>query len=348
LVTIKGKAASNLVRGASLVNLLKQVSGPWIKAVLVVAFVLGWAASAAAVDIRGHVFLPDGNPPTNPIRFELRSGDGSRNSYEYTDSNGRFILPRLSDRITYTLAFTGDDSTFGDTIYLLRPDVDSTPRVTLNPPPRKKTAPGMTISAGSGYKPDPKAASLYDRAMKEIENRQFQAAEPLLRGTVQADPKYAMGWNALGALLMQEKKYTEAEKPLRQALELNPKFITALVNLGVTLNHLGKYAGSVAPLREALRLQPDITAAHEHLGIALVETDQFAEAEQELKKALDTPGADEVVIQLYFGKLYARTGDFPKSIEAFSKYLEKVPNAGNADEVRGLIDRMKREMASRK
>jgi Flp pilus assembly protein TadD len=183
--------------------------------------------------------------------------------------------------------------------------------------------------------------------MKAIEAKQYATAEPLLRQVTEADPKYTRAWNALGGVLMQERKFAEAEMPLRRAVEVDPKFIRAQLNLGIALNSTGKFADAVVPLREALRLRPDLGPAHQHLGIALVETDQLAEAEQELKKALASSDADEVIVQLYLGKLYARTGDFEKSIAAFNLYLEKSPHAGNAAEVRGLVERMKRELAAR-
>ncbi len=321
---------------------------PWKKSVLLACCVLAIAASASAqINIRGQVFLPGGSTPSNPIRFSVNRDDGGYNDIRFTDSNGRFILERLSANLSYTLMFTGDGVSYGDTTYHLRPETDSTPRITLNAPPRKKTPPGATGSALSGYQPDPRASSFYDKAMKAVEGKRLDLAEPFLRQATEADPKYALAWNALGAVLMQQKKYGEAEKPLRQALELDPKFITALLNLGVTLNHQGRYQEALAPLREALRLQPDIAAAHQHLGVALVETENLAEAEQELKKAAAMPDADQVVVLLYFGKLYARTGAFQKSIDAFNAFLEKAPNAGNAAEVRSLIERMKREMAAR-
>lgn len=300
------------------------------------------------VNVRGNVFLSDGDTPGNPIRFSLVSGDGMLNDVRFTDSNGRFILERLSPNINYTLTFLGDGASYGDTTFTLRPDADSTPRITLNPPVKRKVPSGATISAASGYKPDAQAVAIYDKAMKAIGDKHYDVAEPLLRQATSADPKYTMAWNALGALLMQEKKYGQAEKPLRQALESDPKFITALLNLGIVLNHLGRYADAVAPLREALRLQPELPAAHEHLGIALVETDQFPEAEQELKKALGAADPDEIVLQLYLGKLYARTGEFQKSIDSFTIYLQKAPNSPNAAEVRGIMDRLKREMATRR
>ncbi len=173
-------------------------------------------------------------------------------------------------------------------------------------------------------------------AGKEIKNKRYDAAERLLRKAIESDPKFVPPYNDLGVLLMQQRKYPDAEKVLRRALEVDPKSPHALLNLGITLNHLQKYSDAIPPLRETLRL-----------GIALVEIDQFKEAEQELTRASKSSDADESVVQLCLGKLYARTGHFEKSIAAFNAYLQRALNAPNASEVRALIERMKCELSTR-
>ena len=105
----------------------------------------------------------------------------------------------------------------------------------------------------------------------------------------------------------------------------DPKSVHALLNLGITRIHLAKYEEAADPLREALRLEPGLVAAHQNLGAALVETDQFDEAQSELLRAAKSPDADQAMVELYLGKLYARTGDFDKSIASFNNYLEKPP-----------------------
>src|SRR5258708_25568740 len=64
------------------------------------------------------------------------------------------------------------------------------------------------------------------------------------------------------------------------------------------------------------------------------------EAQSELLRAAKSPDADQAMVQLYLGKLYARTGDFDKSIASFNNYLEKAPKAANVNDVRALIARM--------
>ncbi len=298
----------------------------------------------------GQLFFPGGDPPHESIRFMFTSDDGMRNELMFTDSQGRFAIPALDNRRSYTIIVTGDGVNFGDTVYQVPNLMGRMYRVTidLNPPKHKPGAPGATISAASGYKPQPKAENLYDRAQKELQKNHRGQAEMLLRKAVEADPKYPLPLNDLGVLLMQEKKYPEAEQYLRQAIAGDPKFINALLNLGITLNHLERYADAITPLREVLRLEPRLTMAHKHLGIALVETAQYAEAEHELNAVQKVTSAEhDPVVSLYLGQLYARTGQYEKSIAEFNAYLEEAPSASNVEAVRALVAKMQRKILVR-
>src|SRR6266436_1396963 len=235
----------------------------WALALAVAIILAGLTApgASAQVDVRGQILFPDGNTPNEVIRFYLTSDDGRVNEYRYSDSNGRFILERLSNRVSYTITVDSDGSSYGSTRYTFMPAYEQVVRLTLNPLPRKPGAPpSATVSAASGYKPVSKAASFYDRGMKEIEKKHYDAAEGLLRQASKADPKYLAPLNDLGVLLMQKKNYAEAEKAFQQALVADPKSVHALLNLGITRIHLAKYEEAADPLREALRLEPGLQA----------------------------------------------------------------------------------------
>ena len=321
-----------MIRAAKFALLILCTLGPF-------AFVVPRAA--AQVDVRGQILLPDGNLPSAVMRFYLTSDDGRVNDIRYTDSNGRFILERLSNRIGYSISVDSDGATYGNSRYSFMPAYEQVVRFTLSPlPSSRRTVSSATVSAASGYKPDAKVLALYERAMKEISKKHNDAGERLLREAIAADPKYPAPLNDLGVLLMGKKNYEEASKVLKQAVEADPKSIHALLNLGITMNHLGKYEDAIAPLREAVRLEPGLVAAHLHLGIALVETDELVQADKELDLAAKSPNSDKSIVHLYQGKLYARTGDFDKSIASFNAYLESGPQSPQASEVRALIARM--------
>ena len=310
-------------------------------------FCLG-APLAAQVNVRGQILLPGGDVPNKEIRFFLSSDDGRVNQFQFTDSNGRFVLVRLDGSVSYTITVEADPPNYGRTRYSFIPAYQQVVRVILERAPEPRPAEPTTVSAASGYRPNPKATELHKKALKEIEKGQFVLAEQYLHQASSADPKFAAAFNDLGALLMQQNRHAEAEPILRQAAEADPKFVHALLNLGITLNRVQKYGEAIPILRELLRLAPNVVAAHAHLGLALTETDQFEEAERELLRAVRTPGPEEVLGQLYLGKLYARTGQFEKGIAALEAYLRKAPHAANAGEVRGLMERMKKELQGRR
>jgi tetratricopeptide (TPR) repeat protein len=293
-------------------------------------------AAEAQVTVRGQIYLPSGDLPRNPIRYYVTSPDGRLNEYRFTDSNGRFIIERVAAGIELTITIDGDGVNYATTIRQLIPQYESTPRIILRP---------IEIKGPTG--PKAEAAEQYAAALKDLEKKDFDSAEKRLRKAIEIDPQLLPAKVDLSALLMQKRNYTEAETLLRKVLEAEPKPILALLNLGITLNHLGKYTEAIETLREALRLQPGLVTAHVHLGIALVETDQFEEAESELLRGAKAGGDDEIPAQLYLGKLYARTGKYDKAIAAFETYLQKAPNAANADEVRELIKKLRQQLPAK-
>ncbi len=315
----------------------------------VLALILCFAAAASAqIDVRGQILLPNGDYPSNPVRYYLTSDDGRLNDYRFTDSTGRMIIKNLSGLISYTITVDSDGETYDRTVHSFMPSYEPTLRLTLRPLLLRVVIAPPTVSAASAYKPQARVIALYEAALKEIEKQQFDAAEKLLRQAIHKDPRFAAPQIDLGALLMQTQRHAEAEQILRQALGVDPKSTHALLNLGITLNRLNKFSDAVTPLREALRLHPGLLAARLHLGVALVELDQFAEAEPLLQRVLKTPGSEEISAHLYLGKLYARTGKYDQGIAALEIYLSKTPAAANAEEVRRLIARMKRELSARR
>lgn len=307
------------------------------------------AAAVEAQTVRGQIYLPGGGLPQEPIRFYLTSDDGAVNEYRFTDSNGRFILERLSGLVGYRITVDGDGNHYAHTTYYFRPSSQQVIRVFLNAPVRPLGTPANPglVSAASAYKPNEEAKRLHKQARALIEKEDIDGAENLLRRAVETDPGYFEPLNDLGAILVQTGRYAEAEPVLQQAVKVDPKAPVALTNLGVALNHQKKYGEAIVPLREALRLVPGLIRAHLHLGMALVETDQYADAERELKVATSRPGEEEVAGLLYLGKLYALTGKYTDGIAALQAYLQKNPTAPNANEVRKLIERMKSEMGKR-
>ncbi len=215
-------------------------------------------------------------------------------------------------------------------------------RFYLNPLPITK------LLKPSEYKPSAAVQSLHDRAIAAFQNSKFDEAETLLRQAMKADPKYVAAFNDLGVMLMRHQKYADAEKVYLEGLQSNPKSVALLENLGTDQVHAAKYDEAITTLRSTLRLQPARGEAHLQLGAALVETGRYVEAEAELIAAKLDTGADETGLQLYFGKLYASTGNFVKAIDAFTAYLKLAPpDSPSIPIIRAAMRRMQDELNKR-
>jgi Flp pilus assembly protein TadD len=313
-----------------------------------IIFLLLAGLAEAQVNVRGQILLPNGLPPTRHIQFELLSDDGMVNEIRHTDSSGRFILERLRGNKVYIIKVRGDGVEFGDTTYDFTPNYMATPRVTLEPvrrkpEPKEKNIVGVSTTASRTASA---AAKLQEEAQVEIRREQYAAAEELLRKAIAADPKYVPAFVDLGAVLMRQKKFTDAEKYLRTAIELDARAPLAHLNLGVVLNRQNRFTEAVPPLRQALVLDPESSAAHAHLGIALLEIEEYKEAEDHLLRGLKATGTEELLCDMYLGNLYARTGKYAEAIRYFEIYLQRLPNAANAGEVRELVARMKKQLAA--
>lgn len=306
---------------------------------LLLAFSTEGQIITKTTNVRGQILLPDGNTPTESIRFELTGSDGSFD-LRFTDSHGRFILERLLSDINYAIFVPSDEINWGDTHVDFVPDQNDTPRFYLAPLPIKK------LVKPPPYKPSPQAEEWHDKGVKAFQDGKPDEAERLLRQAVAADPKYATAFNDLGVILMRERKYADAEQVLRKGIEATPKSATLLENLGIDLIHATRYEDAIAPLKESLLLQPNRGEAHLQLGAALVETGKYAEAEAELLAAKRIKGPDDAGLQLYLGKLYASTGDFAKAVEAFEAYLKLAPpDSPSRPTIMSTIQRLQQQMA---
>jgi Flp pilus assembly protein TadD len=299
------------------------------------------SGAGSTTTVRGQILLPDGNLPSLPIRFELEGTNGLHD-IRFTDSNGRLILERLQSSSSFTIFVPSDELTWGDTRYTFIPGENMDARFYLKPLSVNK------LVKPSEYKPSSEVQSLHDRAVKAFQSSKMDEAEALMRQAMKADPKYVAAFNDLGVMLMRRQRYADAEKVYLEGLQSNPKSVALLENLGTDQVHAAKYEDAITTLRSALRLQPARGEAHLQLGAALVETGHYVEAEAELATAKLDTGADETGLQLYFGKLYASTGNFAKAIDAFTAYLKLAPpDSPSIPIIRAAMGRMQDELNKR-
>lgn len=149
---------------------------------------------------------------------------------------------------------------------------------------------------------------------------------------------------ALGDSLAANNKLNEAEHHLRAAVS-DPKLsrtATADVHykLGLLLNRKQQFEQAINELRQAVEVLSNSARIHLQLGGALLQVGKVDEAERELTTAYKIGGSQMGGAQLMLGHIYFQARKYESARYAFERYLSDVPHAPNADEVRGVIEKI--------
>lgn len=186
------------------------------------------------------------------------------------------------------------------------------------------------------YLPQLNLGIVFNRQAKHKE-----AAEVLQR-LQSREPDRAAIHAPLVEALMGAQSWQRAEEEIKKALadkELDP--VDLKIKMGAVMMRQNKFSDAVTVLREAVQAEPDSALANFNLGSALLQTGNLDEAEKMLRRAYEIKGAAMAGAQLQLGMVYHQKKDYPKAIEAFESYLRDLPDAPNAAQVRGAIEKLK-------
>jgi tetratricopeptide (TPR) repeat protein len=107
------------------------------------------------------------------------------------------------------------------------------------------------------------------------------------RRLVQLLPRYAAGWQSLGAALIQQNQHDDALAAYDQALRLQPDNVYAMDDVAQILLRQGKEAEAMRQYEKVLALKPYFGQAHLGLGMILEKSGKAAEAQPHFKQALE-------------------------------------------------------------
>ena len=117
--------------------------------------------------------------------------------------------------------------------------------------------------------------------------------------------------------------------------------VNAHLSLGFLYNREERFGAAVKELEKAIVINPKIARAHFYLGEALLNLGRNSESEAELKKAYELGGSAVAGAQFLLGHVYMRQQKNDLAQRAFEQYLEDLPRAPNAAQVRALLDQIK-------
>jgi len=128
-----------------------------------------------------------------------------------------------------------------------------------------RTEDGFVISetarVGLGERAD------FDRAVRALDDKDYDRAIELLLQVVEADPRLASAQIDLGIAYTRAGKLDAAEKSLQAALAANPRHPVALNELAMVYRRTGRFAEARASYEAALESHPNFHFAQRNLGI---------------------------------------------------------------------------------
>jgi Tfp pilus assembly protein PilF len=154
-------------------------------------------------------------------------------------------------------------------------------------------------------------------------------ALPYFREMIKHDPSSAYGYEGEGRALLAMKDHEAAEKSLEKAVHLDSSSWKAQLALGMLYDDLGRIDEAIAAYEAALRIRPGEASILNDLGVAYYLRKDYAKSIETLEKALRTARPeDRKRVYNNLGRAYARTGAYPRAVDAFRRGTD-LPTAYN-------------------
>lgn len=196
---------------------------------------------------------------------------------------------------------------------------------------------GGVLSARDTYIRTNQNRTLYDRAMKEVNNRNFSKAVKALRSLVEADPKDFPAWSELGMVYFIQKDLETAENSLLKALEAKPDHVSSLVTLGRVRLARQNNEGAVASLEAALKADPKSAAANYFMGEAYLAMKKGSVAVGYFNEAIKIDPIGMADAHLRLAALYNLAGYKDRAAIEYNEFLKKRPDYPDGQKLRDYI-----------
>jgi tetratricopeptide (TPR) repeat protein len=203
---------------------------------------------------------------------------------------------------------------------------------------RLGTHEGSTVSVTALNAPEA-AKKAYGKGVNAMTDEKWAAAQKNFEKAVEIDPDYAAAWSDLGEVLAAQSKGTEARAAFEKAVQAEPKYIKPYVQLTRLALAEKRNEDAAAIGARAVAMNPlEFPDLYFFYAVANFNLKRFALAEENSRRAVDLDADHEIPrAQLLLATLLTAKGDRAGALEHFRKYLEILPKAPDADQVKRTI-----------
>jgi tetratricopeptide (TPR) repeat protein len=293
---------------------------------------------AAKGSIRGRVVMPGGSFVNQSVKVSLLTLRGTE-AFIYSDNQGWFEFSGLIPG-NYEVQVETSGSEYevvNQSVQVFRgaPSIITVSLRGMNKPAPRVTASTISVAELAAVPKDAKKE--FELATKAAQENKTDKAVEHFRKAISIYPNFVMARSDLGAQLLAQGKLDEAEEELRAAIRLDEKAFNPKLNLGIVLVEQHEFVEAAEILGRALVLNPDSASAKLYDGQANAGIGNLDEAVKQFKAAYSLGGSSYALALFYLGQVYMNKGEREQAREAFEHYLQDLPSANNADQVRKLI-----------
>lgn len=300
-------------------------------------------ATVYPIIVKGKVTMEDGSPPPFTAGIERVCSDVAGSAPgPTTNKKGEYLWRMDVDPLAVRACFLratqrGYTSTTIDISAL------DTTKTIAELPPLVLSVRGSDPSAieVSESNMPLRAKSSFSAAMKALDKPDFAEAASQLEKAVNASPKFAEAWHALGAVDERLDKPAAARAAYERAIEADPKFFKPYVMLARVCIKTGDWA-CAATTAEALikadkkQQYPEI---YVHQAVARYQQKDLAGAEMSIQEAIRLdPGHKRPREEYVLGRILEAKGDINGAREHMMKYLDLEPAPLDVDRVKAHLN----------
>ena len=169
-----------------------------------------------------------------------------------------------------------------------------------------------------------------------MDQRKLDEAKDHFVKAVEINPACVEAHNNLGLVLVDQEHLDEAKVHFLKALEIEPDYAGAQSNLGLALRKQGNLDEAQVHFLKALELKPDFAKAHQGLGAVLMGQGHLDEAKARFLKSLELQ-PDSADTYYGLGVVLAKQGHFEEAKAHFLKAIELQPDLFGAHNYLGMI-----------
>lgn len=197
---------------------------------------------------------------------------------------------------------------------------------------------GSTVSATALRAPEP-AKKAYGKGVNAMTDEKWESAQKNFEKAVEIDPDYAAAWSDLGEVLRRQAKPDEARAAWQKAVAADPKYIKPYIQLTMLDLSEKKVEDAATIAGKAVAMNPlEFPELYFYYAVANFNLKHFDVAETNARRATDLDTAHEVPrAELLLASVLVAKGDRSGALEHLKKYIEIVPKAPDADQVKRAI-----------